>query len=171
MIRTVLCGHIAAHPACTLHCTRVCTQGLSSDSSAKAAAALTEHALGWASAKGLAVRVNDPNGLFTTTHLPFSLLPNAIPRASFEKAKALAPLFNDLVDAISRDGPWLERVLSDVVRGDPFTAELLKVVQLIMLTFSTFLITVADAAEYNNNIKQDFSCIRSCIQQEVELCT
>jgi Eukaryotic glutathione synthase, ATP binding domain len=102
-------------------------QGLSSDNSAKAAAALTEHALGWASAKGLAVGVNDPSGLFTTTHLPFSLLPNAIPRASFEKAKALAPLFNDLVDAISRDGPWLERVLSDVVRGDPFTAELLKV--------------------------------------------
>jgi Eukaryotic glutathione synthase, ATP binding domain len=133
MIRTVLCGHIAVHPALRTF-TRVCTQGLSSDSSAKAAAALTEHALGWASAKGLAVGVNDPSGLFTTTHLPFSLLPNAIPRASFEKAKALAPLFNDLVDAISRDGPWLERVLSDVVRGDPFTAELLKVAHLIMLT-------------------------------------
>lgn len=39
-------------------------------------AALVEHAVAWASANGLGMVVNDKDkGLFTSTHLPFSLLP------------------------------------------------------------------------------------------------
>lgn len=34
---------------------------------------------------------------------------------SYEQAKMLAPLFNTLVDKISRDGPWLREVLKDVL--------------------------------------------------------
>lgn len=37
--------------------------------------ALAEHAVAWASTNGLGMVVNDDNGLFTSTHLPFSLLP------------------------------------------------------------------------------------------------
>lgn len=37
--------------------------------------ALVEHAVAWASANGLGMVVNDDSGLFTSTHLPFSLLP------------------------------------------------------------------------------------------------
>jgi hypothetical protein len=36
-------------------------------------------------------------------HVPFSLLPNAVPRSEFNRAMELAPLFNLLVDAIACD--------------------------------------------------------------------
>lgn len=39
----------------------------------------------------------------------------ALPPDSYEQAKVLAPLFNTLVDKISRDGPWLKEVLADVL--------------------------------------------------------
>lgn len=37
--------------------------------------ALVEHAVAWASANGLGMVVKEERGLFTSTHLPFSLLP------------------------------------------------------------------------------------------------
>ncbi|KAG5186256.1 glutathione synthase [Tribonema minus] len=100
---------------------------LDTETTADATAALTEYALGWSSVNGLGMGVKDPAGLWTTTHLPFCLMPNALPRREFEKARRLAPLYNELVDAISRDAEWLEGVLRDVVEGDPFTHELLKI--------------------------------------------
>lgn len=36
---------------------------------------LVDHAVAWATANGLGMMVNDENGLLTTTHAPFSLLP------------------------------------------------------------------------------------------------
>lgn len=36
-------------------------------------------------------------------HVPFSLLPNAVPRSEFDRAVDLAPLFNLLVDAVACD--------------------------------------------------------------------
>lgn len=41
--------------------------------------------------------------------------PQGLPHESCEQAKALAPLFNRLVDRVSRDGPWLKKVLADVL--------------------------------------------------------
>lgn len=38
-------------------------------------AALLEHAVAWSATNGLGMVVNDDKGLFTSTHLPFSLLP------------------------------------------------------------------------------------------------
>ncbi len=38
-------------------------------------AALVEHAVAWSATNGLGMVVNDDKGLFTSTHLPFSLLP------------------------------------------------------------------------------------------------
>jgi Eukaryotic glutathione synthase, ATP binding domain len=101
---------------------------LDADCSSAAAAALSDYALGWTSVHGLGMGVRGaPAGAWTTTHLPFCLLPNALPRREFERAVALAPLYNALVDAIARDAQWLEAVLAEVVEGDPFTAELLQV--------------------------------------------
>lgn len=42
-------------------------------------------------------------------------VPAALPEDSYEQTKVLAPLFNTLVDKISRDGPWLKEVLKDVL--------------------------------------------------------
>lgn len=42
----------------------------------------------------------------------------ALPADSYEQTKVLAPLFNTLVDRISRDGPWLKEVLKDVLVRD-----------------------------------------------------
>jgi len=82
------CVFIALTPLYTAlpsHTHTLPSQDLSSKRASAAAAALTEHALGWASANGLSVGVVDPAGLFTTTHLPFSLMPNALPRSEFER--------------------------------------------------------------------------------------
>lgn len=38
-------------------------------------AALLEHAVAWSATNGLGMVVKDDKGLFTSTHLPFSLLP------------------------------------------------------------------------------------------------
>lgn len=37
--------------------------------------ALLEHAVAWSATNGLGMVVNDEKDLFTSTHLPFSLLP------------------------------------------------------------------------------------------------
>ncbi|CAM9277047.1 unnamed protein product [Discosporangium mesarthrocarpum] len=77
--------------------------------------------------------VKDEEGLFTSSHLPFSLLPYTLPPESFDQARNWMPLFNILVDRVSRDGPWLEEVLGDILArpefqaGDPFTAELMRI--------------------------------------------
>eukprot|EP00752_Nemacystus_decipiens_P011437 g10157.t1 len=94
-------------------------------------AALLDHAVAWSATNGLGMVVKDDNGLFTSTHLPFSLLPYALPEDSYEQAKVLAPLFNTLVDKISRDGPWLKDVLKDVLAGDDFTSELVRIHEII----------------------------------------
>jgi hypothetical protein len=112
---------------------------------------LLEHALGWTSARGLGAGVKNSEGLWTTTHLPFALLPNSLPASSLEEVQALAPIFNELVDKISRDGEWLTTVLKDTAAGDDFTRELLKVrmarheshrtTRAAMLTFPPFFLS------------------------------
>lgn len=58
---------------------------------------------------------------------PMSLLPNVFPSAAFEQATSLAPLWNVLVDRISRDSDFLQGTLGgDVSDADPFTAKLLR---------------------------------------------
>lgn len=58
---------------------------------------------------------------------PMSLLPNVFPADAFEQAKSLAPLWNVLVDRLSRDSDFLQATLGgDVSDADPFTAHLLR---------------------------------------------
>lgn len=46
-----------------------------SSSDGEVPVALVEHAVAWTATNGLGMVVNDDKGLFTSTHLPFSLLP------------------------------------------------------------------------------------------------
>lgn len=84
--------------------------------------ALAATANSYASSYGLLV---ERNGHFQAA--PMSLLPNVFPATAFEKAKSLAPLWNLLVDRLSRDVDFLTETLGgDVSDADPYTAQLLK---------------------------------------------
>lgn len=66
--------------------------------------------------KGLTLIIYDARLLSTCGVLCiFVCLCAALPADSYEQTKVLAPLFNTLVDKISRDGPWLKEVLKDVL--------------------------------------------------------
>lgn len=52
-------------------------------------AALLEHAVAWSATNGLGMVVKDDKGLFTSTHLPFSLLPYGEVLAGFLQQQEL----------------------------------------------------------------------------------
>ena len=54
-------------------------------------------------------------------HAPVSLLPVAYPEPTFLLAKRAATAFNSMIDAVSRDGEYLQRVLQPAARYDDFT--------------------------------------------------
>jgi glutathione synthase len=91
---------------------------------------LATEALAWASVNGFQMaQPDDPHfsaerGPVSYMHVPFSLLPNAVPKNEFERAVRLAPLLNLLVDAVASDQEWLMDTLQPVLEGDPFTARL-----------------------------------------------
>jgi len=69
---------------------------------------------------------------------PMSLLPNAFPKAAFAQAVDLAPAFNALVDAVSRDAAFLQQTLGgSVAAADPYTAQLLRLYQKIYVDADT----------------------------------
>ena len=69
----------------------------------------------WASANGLLVR---REGGFQTC--PITLIPSIFPRQTYEEAIALQPIFNRLVDRVSRDLSWLYKELEATGAGDDF---------------------------------------------------
>ena len=54
-------------------------------------------------------------------HAPLAVFPVAYPRASYEKAQAAMPVFNLLIDRISRDGEYLQETLAPAAEFDDFT--------------------------------------------------
>lgn len=50
----------------------------------------------------------------TAMHAPFALTPYEYPVGAMNHAKELAPLFNQLVDSISRDPEWIVATLHHV---------------------------------------------------------
>lgn len=60
------------------------------------------------------------------TQCPVALLPGKLPAAAFHEVVALAPLWNKLVDAVSRDLEWLYQTLEHAGKGDPFTGRLVE---------------------------------------------
>jgi hypothetical protein len=79
-------------------------------------------AVSWAERHGL--QMNSVANENKTHHLPFSLLPTAIPKTEFRRAVELAPLFNLLVDRIACDRNWLIETLQPTFISDKFTERL-----------------------------------------------
>ncbi|RYH05654.1 hypothetical protein EON65_44105, partial [archaeon] len=52
---------------------------------------------------------------------PISLVPNRFSRSAFEFAQTIQPIWNKLIDRISRDKEFLTAELQDVVKADDFT--------------------------------------------------
>lgn len=76
------------------------------------------------------------------TQCPVAMLPFKLPAEPFEHAVGLSPLWNKLVDKISRDLPWLYATLDAVLAVDSFTRKLVEVCQEVQkagLRQSTYL--------------------------------
>ena len=58
-------------------------------------------------------------------HAPLSVFPVAYPRASYEKSQAAMPIFNALIDRISRDSRYLQQTLAPAAEFDDFTVSFL----------------------------------------------
>lgn len=85
---------------------------------------LTAYANAYCAAHGLQVESAASTANYQTA--PLSLLPNPYPATAFANAQKLAPLFNELVELVSRDAAFLEETLGGAVAdSDPFTAHLL----------------------------------------------
>lgn len=54
-------------------------------------------------------------------HAPISVLPTPFPRASFDKARAAATLFNKLIDRVALDDEYLQKTLASAGQYDEFT--------------------------------------------------
>ena len=60
-------------------------------------------------------------------HAPLALVPNSFPKESFNYIKKIQPMFNILVDSISRDKDFLTSTLSQASQADEFTKRLLDI--------------------------------------------
>ena len=89
---------------------------------------LAVQANSYASANGIQVEKKDDTNTKTIFEgAPMSLLPNAYPKQAFEQAVSAAPVFNELVDKVSRDADFLEETLGGGVSSmDPYTAKILQ---------------------------------------------
>ena len=54
-------------------------------------------------------------------HAPVTLQPTPFPRASFQKAKQAAGLFNLLIDRVAQDDEYLQKTLALAAEYDEFT--------------------------------------------------
>ena len=90
---------------------------------------LTQVVVDWAAVKGLQMVAPTPAKAPSSSsgmlgdgdasqyiHLPVSLLPSSFPRQAFTDVVGAAPIFNELVDRISRNRPYLEEALNEVSR-------------------------------------------------------
>ena len=58
-------------------------------------------------------------------HAPITVLPVVFPADSFQKARDAMQLFNTLIDRVSRDAEYLQRVLAPAAEFDDFTVSML----------------------------------------------
>jgi glutathione synthase len=85
---------------------------------------LLPHALDFMYTRGAVLLAPSRAPCDGVVHAPFSLLPFPFPAVAFDAAMALAAPFNLLVDAVSRDAPWLCATLAPTCETDAFTARL-----------------------------------------------
>lgn len=58
---------------------------------------------------------------------PLTILPVLVPESAHREARALCPLWNQLIDAAARDTEWLHRSLGAAATADDFTKRLVEV--------------------------------------------
>ena len=92
---------------------------------------LVKKKISWCVCNGvmMSIKTKDTELLskYASNHAPFSLFPYNISSSSFESAMKLAPLFNILIDKISRKPEWLLSKLYNTGLSDPFVAKLLDI--------------------------------------------
>eukprot|EP00250_Pteridium_aquilinum_P001310 c11521_g1_i1 orf=94-1761(+) len=93
---------------------------------------IVPEALAWASLHGILMgdKSIKSSGTIPGTglvHAPISLLPSSFLEKHFKQAIELAPLFNELIDTVSRDHKFLQESLSRTREADTFTARLLDI--------------------------------------------
>ena len=94
---------------------------------------LVSHALDWSLAHGLLYRTIEPSLSpsltlapsspfpFKAVHAPFSLYPSPLPKAVYDKALHLAPLYNSLFHSCSQDFVFWNPILKALSQVDSFT--------------------------------------------------
>eukprot|EP00523_Entomoneis_sp_CCMP467_P008412 CAMPEP_0168733188 /NCGR_PEP_ID=MMETSP0724-20121128/8159_1 /TAXON_ID=265536 /ORGANISM="Amphiprora sp., Strain CCMP467" /LENGTH=565 /DNA_ID=CAMNT_0008780233 /DNA_START=397 /DNA_END=2094 /DNA_ORIENTATION=+ len=102
---------------------------------------------------------------------PISLLPNAFPKASFQQAVKVSPLFNRLVDKLSTSEAFLQDTLAQVVQADPFTAQLLQLYQEIYVQPETETTKWARQADRLGLFRSDYMLHTNNQIKQVELNT
>jgi glutathione synthase len=75
--------------------------------------------------------VDAGNMLPIIRHAPIAIDPFLFPKKSFQKAIDLAPIFNDLMNIVSRDDKWLLETLHLIPESDLFTRQLIKIYKAI----------------------------------------
>ena len=86
---------------------------------------LVDDAVAFATAHGLSM--TDATDATRFTHAPMTLLPALYPPSALQKAQQVAELYNTMVDRIARNEEWLRETLANVLDGDSFTRELVKI--------------------------------------------
>lgn len=69
----------------------------------------------------------DSTDLSTSVHAPIALSPTPFPRAAFDRALALQPLYNELVLRTVQNDTLLHQVCSKLSLHDPFVARLYEI--------------------------------------------
>eukprot|EP00210_Caulerpa_lentillifera_P004223 g4028.t1 len=85
---------------------------------------LTFAAKSWAYLNGLVMLNSNKTGVI---HAPITLTPSPFPKHSFEQAKEIMPIMNELYHAVSNDYDFLMNALKPIAEFDDFTANLLKI--------------------------------------------
>ncbi|WP_061037854.1 glutathione synthase [Vibrio coralliirubri] len=80
-----------------------------------------EDACEWAIMHGVAFRQSDN----TARHCPFSLAPMSIEREVFEHLLKVTPLITKLINNVSEDHDFLQSLLNDMAKADPFFGRLM----------------------------------------------
>ncbi|RMZ86511.1 hypothetical protein DV736_g6266, partial [Chaetothyriales sp. CBS 134916] len=95
---------------------------------------LAAYVKNWTILHGLSVRPNpsvvsehiNPYNVLATS-APVTLFPSPFPRNSFEHARSLQKLYNELYVSIASNEAWLEAILKELIEVDDFLAELWKI--------------------------------------------
>ena len=93
---------------------------------------IADQASAWAATHGLLyANPSDQNQqeTFSWTHAPIAALPNTFPSEVFEYLQKIQPIFNKLIDQVSRDKKFLLSSLLDLADSDDFIKKLLDIYQ------------------------------------------